>query len=101
MTLVQVSAQKLVATNVNKILDSWHKAASETGFETYFDLMTKDGVLKNVKWERKIAHYVLSVAVTNEKVSELLQLKKKKDSSLLLDLKKHKIDFSALGDQFQ
>ena len=59
---------------MNKALNSWYYAASEADFETYFGLMIKDGVLKKVKWERKIAHYVLSFAVTNENVSELIQL---------------------------
>ena len=137
---------------VNKVMDAWHKAAAEADFDTYFNLMTTDGVfigtdatenwqndefrdyarphfskgrawsftavernvyinenndfawfdelldtqmklcrgsgvLKKVNGEWRIAHYVLSIAVPNENVSELIQLKEEKDSLLLLELK--------------
>jgi ketosteroid isomerase-like protein len=29
---------------VNDLLDSWHKAAAEAKFDTYFDKMTEDAV---------------------------------------------------------
>ena len=46
------------------------------------------GVLKKIDGQWKIAHYVLSIAVPNEHVGELIKLKKQKDSLLLIDLKK-------------
>jgi hypothetical protein len=39
---------------------------------------------------------VLSIAVPNENVSELIQLKKEKDSLLLLEMQKHQMNLSAL-----
>ena len=139
---------------INVNLDAWHKAAAEADFDTYFGLMTKDGVfigtdplenwqnqafkefskpyfdrgkawnfiavqrniyvndtddfawfdelldtqmklcrgsgvLQNVNGNWKIAHYVLSIAVPNENVDELVQLKTEKDSLLTLKLKNH------------
>jgi len=138
---------------VQVVLDAWHKAAADADFDTYFSLMTDDGVflgtdatenwqnqdfrnfskpyfdrgkawsfsaverniyindsadfawfdelldtqmklcrgsgvLKKVAGKWKIAHYVLSIAVPNETVDDLIQLKKEKDSILLIDLKK-------------
>ena len=139
---------------INSVLDAWHKAAGEANFDTYFGLMTTDGVfigtdatenwqnqafkefskpyfdrgkawnftaverniyvndtndfawfdelldtqmklcrgsgvLKKVNGSWKIAHYVLSIAVPNENVDELVQIKKEKDSLLTLKLKNH------------
>ncbi len=31
-------------SNIELVLNNWHKAAAEAEFDTYFDLMTKDGV---------------------------------------------------------
>ena len=53
---------------MNKALNSWYYAASEADFETYFGLMIKDGVLKKVKWERKIAHYLKYIFKENAEV---------------------------------
>lgn len=151
-SLAKICAQELVEEKINNTVDSWHKAASAADFETYFGLMTKDGVfigtdasenwqndefrdyarphfskgrawsftavernvyinenndfawfdelldtqmklcrgsgvLKKVNGEWRIAHYVLSIAVPNENVSELIQLKEEKDSLLLRELK--------------
>lgn len=151
-SMAQVCAQEMAEEKINNTVDSWHKAASTADFETYFALMTKDGVfigtdasenwqndefrdyarphfskgrawsftavernvyinenndfawfdelldtqmklcrgsgvLKKVNGEWRIAHYVLSIAVPNENVSELIQLKEEKDSLLLLELK--------------
>lgn len=145
-------AQEQPKTEINNVLDAWHKAASEANFETYFGLMTEDavfigtdatenwnltefkayskphfdkgkawsftaverniylntsedfawfdelldtqmkicrgsGILKKVDGEWKIGHYVLSIAVPNEHVSELVRIKKEKDSLLLEKLK--------------
>ena len=139
---------------ISTTLDTWHKAAGNAEFETYFDLMTAgaifigtdatenwglaafkayskphfdkgrawsftaverniyvsdtqdfawfdelldtqmkicrgSGVLKKVDGDWKIAHYVLSIAVPNEHVGELIALKKEKDSLLLEKLSKY------------
>ena len=155
LTFMQLSAQELITDKINKTLDDWHKAASEANFETYFGLMTNDGVfigtdatenwqnkafktyakphfdkgrawsftavdrniyvneranfawfdelldtqmelcrgsgvLQKINGEWKIEHYVLSIAVPNEHVSELVQMKKENDSLLLIEFKKGK-----------
>lgn len=131
-------------------LDAWHKAAAEANFDSYFNLMTSDGVflgtdatenwqnnefkafskpyfdrgmawsftpverniyvsgnyawfdelldtqmkicrgsgiLQKIDGSWKIAHYVLSIAVPNNNVDALIELKKETDSLLLIDLK--------------
>ncbi len=55
--------------------------------DTQMKLCRGSGVLKKVKGHWKIAHYVLSIAVPNENVSELINIKKQKDSLLLIELK--------------
>jgi len=40
-TSAQTNTEKTV---INTTLDNWHKAASEANFETYFNLMSNDGV---------------------------------------------------------
>jgi len=55
--------------------------------DTQMELCRGSGVLKKEKGEWKIAHYVLSIAVPNENVAELVALKKQKDSLILLQLK--------------
>ncbi|WP_349664832.1 nuclear transport factor 2 family protein [Cellulophaga lytica] len=146
---LQVTAQK---TEINTVVDDWHKAAADANFDTYFGLMTKDGVfigtdatenwqnkdfrafakpyfdkgkawsftalerniyldkskkiawfdelldtqmeicrgsgvLKKVKGKWKIAHYVLSIAIPNDNVSKVVELKKDKDLELKKQLK--------------
>ncbi len=56
--------------------------------DTQMKLCRGSGVLKKIDGQWKIAHYVLSIAVPNEHVGELIKLKKQKDSLLLIDLKK-------------
>lgn len=56
--------------------------------DTQMKLCRGSGVLKKVNGEWKIAHYVLSIAIPNENVAEVIQLKKKKDSVLTIKLKK-------------
>ncbi|MFS4466524.1 nuclear transport factor 2 family protein [Maribacter sp. 2210JD10-5] len=51
--------------------------------DTQMELCRGSGVLKKVNGAWKIAHYVLSIAVPNENVAELVALKKEKDSVLL------------------
>ncbi len=55
--------------------------------DTQMKLCRGSGVLKKEGATWKIAHYVLSIAVPNEHVGDLIALKKQKDSLLLLDLK--------------
>ncbi len=33
-----------IKSNVNNVIDAWHKAAANANYEDYFNLMTKDGV---------------------------------------------------------
>ncbi len=56
--------------------------------DTQMKLCRGSGVIKKENGQWKIAHYVLSIAVPNENVAELIQIKKEKDSLLLLALKK-------------
>ena len=58
--------------------------------DTQMKLCRGSGVLKKVDGSWKIAHYVLSIAVPNENVDELVQIKKEKDSLLMLILKNRK-----------
>lgn len=149
---LQLTAQKVA---INETLDAWHKAAATANFDTYFSLMTTEGVfigtdatenwqneafkafskpyfdkgkawnftaierniyvdsskkiawfdelldtqmeicrgsgvLKKVKGKWKIAHYVLSIAIPNENVSEVVALKKENDSALKIKLSSKK-----------
>ena len=54
---------------------------------TQMKLCRGSGVLKKIDDEWRIAHYVLSIAVPNEYVGKLIEIKKQKDSLLLIDLK--------------
>ncbi|MEJ1223089.1 nuclear transport factor 2 family protein [Sediminicola sp. 1XM1-17] len=138
--------------SVATLLDSWHQAASDADFESYFSKMTHDGVFigtdamenwqndefkefskpyfdkgkawsftavqRNIYFNEamdmawfdelldtqmklcrgsgvliktdggwKIAHYVLSIAVPNENVDDVVSLKKEKDSIITQKLK--------------
>lgn len=55
--------------------------------DTQMKICRGSGVLKKVDGEWKIAHYVLSIAVPNEYVDELVKMKNEKDSALLKELK--------------
>ncbi|MCK5443491.1 MAG: nuclear transport factor 2 family protein [Maribacter sp.] len=57
--------------------------------DTQMKLCRGSGVLKKVNGHWKIAHYVLSIAVPNEYVDELVELKKEKDSLLTEQLRKN------------
>ena len=69
-----------------------NKAGDFAWFDELLDTQMKlcrgSGVMKKENGQWKIAHYVLSIAVPNENVKELIQIKKDKDSLLLLQLKK-------------
>ncbi|WP_437399191.1 nuclear transport factor 2 family protein [Flagellimonas lutimaris] len=56
--------------------------------DTQMKICRGSGVLKKINGQWKIAHYVLSIAVPNENVDELIQIKEEKDDALLLELKK-------------
>jgi len=56
---------------------------------TQMKICRGSGVLKKVNGNWKIAHYVLSIAVPNENVSELVALKQVKDDSLIQKLSKN------------
>ena len=143
LSLSVAYAQDTPTALAAKNLDAWHQAASNADFDTYFSLMTSQGVFVGTDasehWENKafrdfsrpyfkagkawsftslerhmytragviwfdelldtqmgicrgsgvmeleagqwkVAHYVLSIAVPNNKVSALLELKKAQDS---------------------
>lgn len=56
--------------------------------DTQMELCRGSGILKKENGQWKIAHYVLSIAVPNENVAELIQIKKEKDSLIMLGLKR-------------
>ncbi|WP_396635973.1 nuclear transport factor 2 family protein [Maribacter sp. R77961] len=56
---------------------------------TQMKLCRGSGVLRKTDIGWKIAHYVLSIAVPNEHVSELIAIKKDSDNSLLEKLSKN------------
>ncbi|WP_421823815.1 nuclear transport factor 2 family protein [Flagellimonas oceanensis] len=55
--------------------------------DTQMKICRGSGVLKKVNGQWKIAHYVLSIAVPNDNVSELIKIKEEKDDQLLQELK--------------
>ncbi len=55
--------------------------------DTQMEICRGSGVLKKQGGIWKLAHYVLSIAVPNENVTELINLKKEKDSLLMLKLR--------------
>ncbi len=68
--------------------DSGNFAWFDELLDTQMELCRGSGVLRKTNGQWKIAHYVLSIAVPNENVEELIQIKKEKDSVLLLQLKR-------------
>lgn len=150
-----IFSQQIEKDRVEVVLDAWHAAASDADFDTYFGLMTDDGVflgtdatenwqndefrayakphfdkgrawiftavernvylneeenfawfdelldtqmklcrgsgvLQKINGNWKIAHYVLSIAVPNEYVRGLIEMKKVSDSLLTNKLRKIK-----------
>ncbi|KGK32100.1 nuclear transport factor 2 family protein [Cellulophaga sp. E6(2014)] len=57
--------------------------------DTQMKICRGSGVLKKINGEWRIAHYVLSIAVPNDKVDALIALKKESDSLLTKKLKAH------------
>ncbi|WP_298995362.1 nuclear transport factor 2 family protein [Flagellimonas sp. S174] len=58
--------------------------------DTQMKLCRGSGVVKKENGQWKIAHYVLSIAVPNENVTELIRLKEKKDNILLQQFREQK-----------
>lgn len=54
---------------------------------TQMEICRGSGILKKVNGEWKIGHYVLSIAVPNEHVAELIDIKKERDRVLLEQIK--------------
>ena len=42
--IVSASSQNIMELKVNSVLNSWHKAAAEADFNTYFNAMTEDAI---------------------------------------------------------
>jgi len=55
--------------------------------DTQMKLCRGSGVLKKIDGNWKIVHYVLSIAIPNDNVAEVINLKKVKDSLLTIKLK--------------
>ena len=55
--------------------------------DTRMGLCRGSGIIKKVEGDWKIAHYVLSIAVPNDNVNQLLDLKAKTDSLLITKLR--------------
>ncbi|MCQ0111811.1 nuclear transport factor 2 family protein [Zhouia amylolytica] len=55
--------------------------------DTQMKICRGSGVLKKVNGQWKIAHYVLSIAVPNENVDQLIQIKENFDNKLINSLK--------------
>jgi hypothetical protein len=55
--------------------------------DTQMKICRGSGVLKKIKGEWKIAHYVLSIAVPNENVDALVKIKSEKDSLLMQQIR--------------
>ncbi|WP_116771829.1 nuclear transport factor 2 family protein [Maribacter litoralis] len=58
--------------------------------DTQMKICRGSGVVKKVDGQWKVAHYVLSIAVPNELVNQLVELKKEKDDLLMKELKMQK-----------
>ncbi len=56
--------------------------------DTQMGICRGSGALEKVNGEWKIKHYVLSIAIPNENVSEITAIKKQTDSLLILQLQK-------------
>ncbi|MEM9077332.1 MAG: nuclear transport factor 2 family protein [Bacteroidota bacterium] len=68
--------------------DSGEMAWFDELLDTQMKLCRGSGVVKKENGQWKIAHYVLSIAVPNENVGELIKLKEEKDNLLLQQLRK-------------
>ena len=81
-------AWSFTAVERNIYLDSNGETAwFDEVLDTQMKLCRGSGVVKKVAGEWKVAHYVLSIAVPNENVKELVAIKKDRDSVLLQQFK--------------
>ncbi|WP_350289197.1 nuclear transport factor 2 family protein [uncultured Croceitalea sp.] len=69
------------------LAETEHFAWFDELLDTQMKLCRGSGVLQKVNGTWKIAHYVLSIAVPNENVTELISIKKESDSILTKKLK--------------
>jgi ketosteroid isomerase-like protein len=67
--------------------DSTNFAWFDELLDTQMKICRGSGVLKKVNGKWKIAHYVLSIAVPNENVDELVKIKSERDLLLLKQMK--------------
>ena len=71
----------------------WDPSTEIAWFDELLDTQMKicrgSGVVKKEDGTWKIAHYVLSIAVPNEHVSELIEIKKAKDDEVLEQLRRN------------
>ncbi|MBR9853142.1 MAG: nuclear transport factor 2 family protein [Algicola sp.] len=58
--------------------------------DTQMKICRGSGVLKKENGQWKIAHYVLSIAVPNEYVDKLVQIKQERDDAILEELERNK-----------
>lgn len=58
--------------------------------DTQMKICRGSGVLKKENGQWKIAHYVLSIAVPNEYVDKLVQIKQERDNAILEELERNK-----------
>lgn len=68
--------------------DSENTAWFDEHLSTQMGICRGSGVVKKVNGQWKVAHYVLSIAVPNENVSELTSMKKDWDSLQMIEMRK-------------
>ena len=70
---------KMKKEKISKTLDAWHKAAAEANFETYFGLMTEDGVFLGTdateNWQNKEFRAFLNLILIRVRHGVLPRLK--------------------------
>ncbi len=84
-------AWSFTALERNIYLNSSHDLAwFDELLDTQMKLCRGSGVLKKTNGQWQIAHYVLSIAVPNENVGDLIKLKAEKDSLVKTKLLRHR-----------
>ncbi|NAS31911.1 hypothetical protein GTQ40_13070 [Flavobacteriaceae bacterium R38] len=85
------STWNFTAIDRNIFLDASSKniAWFDELLNTQMELCRGSGVMKKVNGEWKIAHYVLSMAIPNENITEIVAIKKERDSIIKSGLLKH------------
>lgn len=84
-------AWNFTAVDRNIFLDESSKniAWFDELLNTQMELCRGSGVMKKVNGEWKIAHYVLSMAIPNENITEIVAIKKERDSIIKSGLPKY------------